>query len=139
MPKKIQNTFDYSNIYTRIFAFLINLPKDSHFKCFNKLLQVSLGHLSPDLHRFWCKIIFCKIFIFVKTMLQTILTLATFILKFSHFCLVCQKKRHLKPSDELLWSFVGHLSPDLHQFYCKTLFCKILNFVKKIVKMESRI
>ena len=36
--KKFQNTFDYSNIYTRIFPFLINLPKNSHFKLSKELL-----------------------------------------------------------------------------------------------------
>ena len=53
---------------------------------------------------------------FCKKKLQTLLTIATFTLKFSHFCLICQKITHLKLSDELVWASAGLLSPDLHQF-----------------------
>ena len=36
--KKFQNTFYYSNIYTRIFTFLINFSKNSHFQLSIQLL-----------------------------------------------------------------------------------------------------
>ena len=36
--KKVQNTFDYSDIYTKFFAILTNLPKNSHFKLSKELL-----------------------------------------------------------------------------------------------------
>ena len=114
MPKKIQNTFDYSNIYTRIFAFLINLPKDSHFKHSNQLLYVSLGHLSPDLHQFQCKIKFCKILLFVKKNVTNTFDYGNFYTQIFTFLFNLPKKKTL--SDVLLCASLGHQSLNLHQF-----------------------
>ena len=141
MQKNVTNTFNHNNFYTQILIFLFNFPKNKHVKFSDELLQASVGHLSPDLHQFQCKINFCKIFNFVENFLHTLLTIATFTLKVSHFCLICQKKiRHFKLSDELLQASVGHLSPDLHQFQCKIdFFSKSSILSKTFVQMEYRI
>ena len=66
MQKNYTNIFVCSNFYIQIFVILLNLAKYTHFKLSNELSQVSVGHLSPDLYQFLCKINFNKILNFVK-------------------------------------------------------------------------
>ena len=89
--------------------------KNRHIKLSVELLEVSVGHNSPGLHQFYCKICFCKILNFVKKMSQTLLAIATFTLKSSN-SFNLPKITHLKLSDELMWASAGLFSPDLHQF-----------------------
>ena len=53
MQKNYTNIFVRSNFYIQIFVFLLNLAKHSHFTLSNDLLQISVGHLSPDLQQFY--------------------------------------------------------------------------------------
>ena len=65
-------------------------------------LEVSVGHNCLGLHQFYCKISFRKILNFVKKMSQTLLAIANFTLKSTHFCLICQKNRNFQLFYELL-------------------------------------
>ena len=131
MQKNVTNTFNPNEFQTQIHTFLVNLPKNRHYKLSYELLYASVGHLNPVLHPFLCKIIFCKILNFTKKNVINIFHHDNFQNQICTFLFDLPKNRHFKLSYELLQASVGNLSPDLHQFLCKIYLCKILNFVKK--------